>query len=156
MEFTHIANPVRVKARRITKIQESKIEIEGEECLAVEVEGDPVMPIRVLPPDMTARYIPVPGDYIVTQEDGYEYLNPKDVFERKYRVIASAADIPTFTSPIFGETRRPTDDELADIQRLADAVPVALFQELNRKFNERGLMCSIDVASETDPAPATH
>ena len=33
---------------------------------------------------MTARYIPNIGDYWVVQEDGYAYLNPKDVFERKY------------------------------------------------------------------------
>lgn len=36
-------------------------------------------------PEMCARMIPVPGDYIVTQSDGYVYLNPKNVFERKYR-----------------------------------------------------------------------
>jgi hypothetical protein len=27
---------------------------------------------------------PKSGDYLVRQEDGYEYLNPKEVFERKY------------------------------------------------------------------------
>lgn len=31
-----------------------------------------------------ARFIPEVGDYWVRQEDGYEYLNPKTVFERKY------------------------------------------------------------------------
>ncbi len=34
--------------------------------------------------DMMARYIPEVGDYWVVQSDGYIYLNPKDVFERKY------------------------------------------------------------------------
>jgi len=34
---------------------------------------------------MIARYIPKEGDYVVTQADGYMYLNPKEVFERKYR-----------------------------------------------------------------------
>lgn len=33
---------------------------------------------------MIARYIPRKGDYLVKQSDGYVYLNPKDVFERKY------------------------------------------------------------------------
>lgn len=33
---------------------------------------------------MTARYTPVPGDYLIIQDDGYQYLNPKAVFERKY------------------------------------------------------------------------
>jgi hypothetical protein len=38
-------------------------------------------------PDMTARMHPHPGDYWVIQSDGYVYLNPKDVFERKYSPI---------------------------------------------------------------------
>lgn len=33
---------------------------------------------------MMARYIPEPGDYWVIQSDGYTYLNPKEIFERKY------------------------------------------------------------------------
>lgn len=36
---------------------------------------------------MMARMSPVPGDYWVIQADGYAYLNPKDVFLRKYRPI---------------------------------------------------------------------
>lgn len=35
-------------------------------------------------PGMIARMLPRPGDYLVKQEDGYIYLNPKEVFERKY------------------------------------------------------------------------
>jgi hypothetical protein len=34
--------------------------------------------------EMFARINPVIGDYLVVQEDGYVYLNPKAVFERKY------------------------------------------------------------------------
>jgi hypothetical protein len=37
-----------------------------------------------LDPEMTSRYQPVLGDYLVVQSDGYRYLNPKAVFERKY------------------------------------------------------------------------
>lgn len=79
MEFTHIANPVRVMARRI-----------------ISSSGGPDMPLSlhlddgatyVPPAEMMARYVPCSGDYLVTQEDGYEYLNPKDVFERKYSPI---------------------------------------------------------------------
>jgi hypothetical protein len=33
---------------------------------------------------MISRLIPQEGDYWVVQEDGYTYLNPKSVFERKY------------------------------------------------------------------------
>lgn len=38
----------------------------------------------VADPGMTARYTPVAGDYLIRQSDGYEYLNPKDVFQKKY------------------------------------------------------------------------
>lgn len=41
---------------------------------------------------MIARYIPQPGDYLVTQSDGYVYLNPKEVFERKYAPKALASN----------------------------------------------------------------
>jgi hypothetical protein len=41
-------------------------------------------------PEMTARYTPVPGDYVVVQADGYEYINPKEVFERKYSPVEQA------------------------------------------------------------------
>lgn len=39
---------------------------------------------------MLSRIDPKIGDYWVVQEDGYTYLNPKDVFERKYSPIESA------------------------------------------------------------------
>lgn len=35
-------------------------------------------------PEMLSRISPQIGDYWVRQEDGYEYLNPKAVFEKKY------------------------------------------------------------------------
>ena len=37
--------------------------------------------------EMTARMTPQVGDYWVIQSDGYVYLNPKDVFERKYSPV---------------------------------------------------------------------
>lgn len=40
-----------------------------------------------VPREMTARIEPKVGDYHVKQEDGYCYLNPKDVFERKYEPV---------------------------------------------------------------------
>lgn len=36
---------------------------------------------------MCSRYKPVAGDYWVIQSDGYTYLNPKEVFERKYHAV---------------------------------------------------------------------
>jgi hypothetical protein len=41
--------------------------------------------------EMLARYSPVVGDYWVVQADGYAYINPLDVFLRKYEHIAAEA-----------------------------------------------------------------
>lgn len=73
----YIANPVEVEAHRIVDVYSSA----RSNCLlrlenGVEVEATP---------EMTARTSPVVGDYWVIQSDGYIYLNPKEVFERKYR-----------------------------------------------------------------------
>lgn len=43
--------------------------------------------IKTATEPMCSRYTPVVGDYWVVQEDGYVYLNPKDVFERTYDKI---------------------------------------------------------------------
>jgi hypothetical protein len=39
---------------------------------------------RLATSEMCARMTPSSGDYWVIQPDGYEYLNPKTVFEAKY------------------------------------------------------------------------
>lgn len=75
MEFTHTAKPVRVNARRIKKILEIGYLLEDDSEYHAPFGSE-------------ARYIPVEGDYVVTQEDGYQYFNPKDVFERKYSAVA--------------------------------------------------------------------
>lgn len=74
MEFTHEANPVRVNARRIIGVNGEQFKLEDRTVYSAQ-EG------------MLSRYAPKVGDYLVTQEDGYEYFNPKDVFERKYRSL---------------------------------------------------------------------
>lgn len=48
---------------------------------------------RLATPGMLARYIPEEGDYWVIQEDGYEHLNPKAVFERKYSVSDEPSEV---------------------------------------------------------------
>ncbi len=40
--------------------------------------------VRSVEPELFARMIPQRGDYYVIQADGYVYLNPKAVFERKW------------------------------------------------------------------------
>ena|SRR5271155_583486 len=49
--------------------------------------------------EMSARMTPIVGDYWVIQEDGYVYLNPKSVFERKY----SSVPWPTPKRPTIAE-----------------------------------------------------
>jgi hypothetical protein len=85
MEFTHVANPVRVIAKVIANIDHR---LDGSGLIDVEFEDDSK---TVLNDAMIARYCPSVGDYVVTQEDGYVYVNPKEVFEHKYRLVE-----PTF------------------------------------------------------------
>ena len=72
----YIANPVEVDAYKIVEVRQS-----GSEIHCVLDTGI----VAIANPGMTARYTPVEGDYWVRQADNYEYLNPKEVFERKYR-----------------------------------------------------------------------
>ena len=49
-----------------------------------------------------------------------------------------------FNSPLFGKTRDATDDERSQIKSFVDDTPVAVFQELNKNLNARGLCIMID------------
>ena len=84
----YIANPVEVEARVIKTVvglkdcasyDNAQGPGQGDFRLILE-DGSEFLPDR----GMTSRMTPVPGDYVVTQRDGYVYLNPKEVFERKY------------------------------------------------------------------------
>lgn len=78
------ANPVEVNAYKIIHLG-SKTAIGLNLTLYCPETGEEIN--RVATNDMMSRYTPIVGDYWVIQEDGYEYLNPKDVFERKYHKI---------------------------------------------------------------------
>ena len=73
----YIANPVEVDAERIQEV----ISGSDEHPMILKLESG-----KLYSPNagMLARIAPAAGDYVVTQSDGYVYLNPKDVFERKY------------------------------------------------------------------------
>jgi len=73
----YIANPVEVDAFRIMSVSKRL----DDPNWYVTVEGGNTM---IATAEMTSRMTPVPGDYWVVQSDGYVYLNPKAVFERKY------------------------------------------------------------------------
>lgn len=81
MKATHVANPVRVEAHRIAKILGMG---KASSSMFVELEDGSDVELTL---DMLARYVPKVGDYLVTQEDGYKYVNPREVFERKYNAI---------------------------------------------------------------------
>ena len=73
------ANPVTVDAFKIISIGNDGAQL----LLELEDAEDLYEPT----PAMLSRITPKVGDYLVIQEDGYHYLNPKDVFERKYSRI---------------------------------------------------------------------
>jgi len=73
----YIANPVEVVADKIIEVKHPV----GSLITVVVLDNGYD---RGLTAGMVARFMPVPGDYLVTEEDGYLYVNPKDVFERKY------------------------------------------------------------------------
>lgn len=82
---TYQANPVIVEAFEIIKCDRSPLE-KGAFVLTLE-NGELFSATQ----KMTARMTPTVGDYVVTQEDGYVYLNPAAVFLRKYSPIDKQA-----------------------------------------------------------------
>jgi hypothetical protein len=76
----YIANPIIVTAFKIEKTQELDDPVIRDSLLLYLDSGDKALATK----EMMARMTPQAGDYLVIQEDGYIYLNPKDVFERKY------------------------------------------------------------------------
>ena len=71
------ANPVIVDAYKIVSISET--DKDGSVFVTVDNGGQ-----FLVDKGMSARYWPKDGDYFVIQSDDYRYINPKDVFERKY------------------------------------------------------------------------
>lgn len=74
------ANPVTVEAHII--ISAGAILSNGSMQLALS-DGTSI----AVDKNMISRHIPNEGDYYVIQNDGYVYINPKDVFLRKYSQI---------------------------------------------------------------------
>lgn len=76
-----IANPVRVDAAQIVDVV--VFDQPHDRTQHVELKLDDGNTYRPSP-EQLARIKPAPGDYLVTQDDGYAYLVPRLVFERKY------------------------------------------------------------------------
>ena len=81
----YVANPVLVDALVIQAVSHADPD-DGTRLLKLSDGSD-----FIADAGMLARMVPGPGDYVVTQADGYVYLNPGDVFERKYRLDDDAA-----------------------------------------------------------------
>jgi hypothetical protein len=80
------ANPVIVEARAIKSVCPPT----GRHGTVLTFE-DGSMLVATLA--MTARITPEPGDYEVTESDGYVYLTPRLVFERDYSPLLAPAKI---------------------------------------------------------------
>lgn len=91
------ANPVLVDAFKITEVKVAYRVLGGayKDGDTIKQDGGPGEFMckledgsqRHATPEMCARMSPAVGDYWVVQEDGYAYLNPREVFERKYSPI---------------------------------------------------------------------
>ena len=91
----YIARPVEVEAHKITDIRAvvdltpaQKSALGTHTGIALVLENGEIVQAT---PEMTARMAPKIGDYWVIQQDGYIYLNPKEVFERKYAPLSENA-----------------------------------------------------------------
>ena len=89
------ANPVTVYAHQIVDVGD--LMPDGSRHCAL-LDGRNVVATK----EMLARMTPAPGDYWVIQMDGYVYLNPKEVFERKYALQAE-------TPPPLAHTKKQID-----------------------------------------------
>lgn len=74
------ANPVVVDASRIVAVKRALPS--GHVGLELEHGG-----WHLATPEQMSRMKPSVGDFVVMQSDGYVYLNPADVFLRKYRPL---------------------------------------------------------------------
>lgn len=81
----YTANPITVDAIKIVDAM-PEVDQDGNLQLLLETNHN-----YHASPEQCARMTPVPGDYLVRTSDGYEYLNPKHVFEAKYAKVADDA-----------------------------------------------------------------
>lgn len=92
----YIANPVEVDAFEIKEVLRAQQVKAGNYSPGDTMETKDSVPPeffcvlddgsrRHATPGMCSRMTPKEGDFWVVQSDGYEYLNPREVFLRKYR-----------------------------------------------------------------------
>jgi hypothetical protein len=158
MEFTHVANPVRVEAAVIVDVDiTGPVPDCGVDVIVSLADG--TQKDVHLSDEMVSRFIPGPGDYLVTQEDGYQYINPKAVFERKYRLVAptfensGAVLVDAFAERYAEVDKRKRTPEQIQIEELtqqlaavkADAAQVSVYgmQDAERNVRHSVLLAMI-------------
>lgn len=88
-----VANPVEVEAYVITSVWPTRPD--GSFEINTDHGWGDVQKTETITPEMAARYHPTIGDYYVVQSDGYAYINPKAVFERKYSIASAPPYTPS-------------------------------------------------------------
>lgn len=86
-----IANPVEVEYGLILEVTPPAV-IGGPYSLLVGWGGTDIRKEQA-DSKMCARMTPRVDDYMVIQSDGYVYLNPKEIFERKYSASPEAMEL---------------------------------------------------------------
>ena len=123
----YIADPVEVEAFVILGVLEA---LNHNISITIEEDLGTISNISISK-EMTSRYYPVTGDYYVIQSDGYAYLNPKNVFERKY-------------SPIH-----PADTKIRDLDFGAALTALKSGRNVQRSgWNGKGLWLTLQVPDE--------
>ena len=114
------ANPVIVKALKILKVTKLSEPDRLGIIYGLDLEGGETFKTSI---EMTARMLPLEGDYVVWQEDGYVYLNPKAVFEKKYSPVAvvnSACDQRVTNNVMRHNYRVLNEEEKQQMQGIKD------------------------------------
>ncbi len=112
-----VAKPVKVEAHAIVAVRQDN------EYFVLNLDDDSVVRTE---PGMTARMTPSVGDYWVIQSDGYIYLNPKEVFERKYRPDPPESEILTV---VFNRLNLRPDGEIEQVELSKAGQRISLTKE---------------------------
>jgi hypothetical protein len=125
----YIANPIKVEAFKIAEVYPVADQGGGFQVLKLE-DGNLVQADK----GMLARMSPQTGDYWVVQSDGYVYLNPKDVFERKYRQDPPESEILTVA---FGRVNLLPDGEIELVELTKGGQRIGLTREQARSLSNQ-------------------
>lgn len=142
----YAAKPVEVDGYQILEVRKDRSDLDHAERWSVRLEDGTR---KTLTYGQVARYTPQKGDYLVIQSDGYEYINPKAVFERKYRCIERAGfaeDAPGTVAEYLEELAQQV--RAGELEVTPDEA-VVVFNELDRGYlvNYQGSLGVTDVVT---------